>query len=195
MYGIAWNGFEKYAIYAFFFILLLLIWPEYRSSEFCCPYLLTLESLTLSNLARNIFVHFFCMYICFFPILHHLLLVFLNFECITGQIELFSHVPVLKNFAEHLKRRNFNVCAVYLLDSQVCSSYILSSFLFLPCCLLPWPLKFLFYLHQFITDVTKFISGCMASLSAMIQLELPHVNILTKMDLVTNKRDLEEWDP
>jgi hypothetical protein len=43
------------------------------------------------------------------------------------------------------------------------------------------------------TDVTKFISGCMASLSAMIQLELPHVNILSKMDLVTKKRSIEEW--
>lgn len=45
------------------------------------------------------------------------------------------------------------------------------------------------------TDVTKFISGCMACLSAMVQLELPHVNILSKMDLVTNKKDLEEWVP
>ncbi|KAI8029399.1 GPN-loop GTPase 3 [Camellia lanceoleosa] len=80
-----------------------------------------------------------------------------------GQIELFSHVPVLKNFVEHLKRKNFNVCAVHLLDSQ------------------------------FMTDVTKFISGCMASLSAMVQLELPHVNILSKMDLVTNKRDIEDY--
>lgn len=43
------------------------------------------------------------------------------------------------------------------------------------------------------TDVTKFISGCMASLSAMVQLELPHVNILSKMDLVTSKKDIEEW--
>lgn len=43
------------------------------------------------------------------------------------------------------------------------------------------------------TDVTKFISGCMASLSAMIQLELPHINILSKMDLVSNKKDIEEW--
>jgi GPN-loop GTPase len=39
-----------------------------------------------------------------------------------GQIELFTHVPVLRNFVEHLKRKNFNVCAVYLLDSQVCIS-------------------------------------------------------------------------
>ena len=49
------------------------------------------------------------------------------------------------------------------------------------------------WFYQFMTDVTKFISGCMASLSAMIQLELPHVNILSKMDLVTKKRSIEEW--
>ncbi|KAH8489744.1 hypothetical protein Peur_058816 [Populus x canadensis] len=87
---------------------------------------------------------------------------YLVFDC-PGQIELFSHVPVLRNFVEHLKSKNFNVCVVYLLDSQ------------------------------FITDVTKFISGCMASLSAMVQLELPHVNILSKMDLVTNKRDIGKY--
>ncbi|NP_001335410.1 GPN-loop GTPase 3-like protein isoform X1 [Solanum lycopersicum] len=87
---------------------------------------------------------------------------YLVFDC-PGQIELFSHVPVLKNFVEHLRRTNFNVCVVYLLDSQ------------------------------FITDVTKFISGCMASLSAMVQLELPHVNILSKMDLVTNKKEVENY--
>ncbi|GLT76646.1 hypothetical protein SLA2020_482960 [Shorea laevis] len=90
---------------------------------------------------------------------------YLVFDC-PGQIELFTHVPVLRNFVEHLKHKNFNVCGVYLLDSQ------------------------------FITDVTKFINGCMASLSAMVQLELPHVNILSKMDLVTNKRDIGNYlDP
>eukprot|EP00262_Sarcandra_glabra_P009242 TRINITY_DN2333_c0_g1_i2.p1 TRINITY_DN2333_c0_g1~~TRINITY_DN2333_c0_g1_i2.p1 ORF type:complete len:267 (+),score=48.88 TRINITY_DN2333_c0_g1_i2:450-1250(+) len=87
---------------------------------------------------------------------------YLVFDC-PGQIELFSHVPVLRNFVDHLKRKNFNVCVVYMLDSQ------------------------------FMTDVTKYISGCMASLSAMVQLELPHVNILSKMDLVKNKKDLEEY--
>ncbi|XP_019228559.1 PREDICTED: GPN-loop GTPase 3-like [Nicotiana attenuata] len=83
-----------------------------------------------------------------------------------ARLNFFSHVPVLKNFVEHLRRKNFNVCVVYLLDSQ------------------------------FITDVTKFISGCMASLFAMVQLELSHVNILSKMDLVTNKKDVENYlDP
>lgn len=87
---------------------------------------------------------------------------YLVFDC-PGQIELFSHVPMFRNFVDHLKRKNFNVCAVYLLDSQ------------------------------FITDVTKFISGCMATLSAMVRLELPHVNILSKMDLVKNKKDIEDY--
>ncbi|CAL5353334.1 hypothetical protein CsSME_00041373 [Camellia sinensis var. sinensis] len=87
---------------------------------------------------------------------------YLVFDC-PGQMELFSHIPVLKNFVEHLKRKNFNVCVEYLLDSQ------------------------------FVTDVTKFISGCMASLSAMVQIEVPHVNILSKMDLVTNKRTIEDY--
>ena len=36
----------------------------------------------------------------------------------------------------------------------------------------------------FVTDVPKFISGSLLSLSAMIQLELPHVNVLSKCDLV-----------
>ncbi|CAN4096212.1 unnamed protein product [Withania somnifera] len=52
---------------------------------------------------------------------------YLVFDC-PGQIELFSHVPVLKNFVEHLRRKNFNVCVVYLLDSQV-DQYSMVSFL------------------------------------------------------------------
>ncbi|WVZ60271.1 hypothetical protein U9M48_010321, partial [Paspalum notatum var. saurae] len=96
---------------------------------------------------------------------------YIVFDC-PSQIELFTHVPVLRNFVEHLKCKNFNICVVYLLDSQ------------------------LFFIVHFVSDVTKYISGCMASLSAMIQLELPHINILSKMDLVSNKKDVEEYlDP
>ncbi|KAA3458511.1 GPN-loop GTPase 3-like [Gossypium australe] len=121
-----------------------------------------------------------------------------------GQIELFSHVPVLRNFVEHLKRKNFNVCAVYLLDSQVCLS---SASFSMPVCysnlvgmslllVMAFTISNYLNLHQFITDVTKYVSGCMASLSAMVQIEVPHINILSKMDLVTNKRDVENYlDP
>ncbi|GLJ39223.1 hypothetical protein SUGI_0800120 [Cryptomeria japonica] len=45
-------------------------------------------------------------------------------------------------------------------------------------------------------SIAKYLSGCMASLSATIQLELPHVNILMKMDLVENKKEIEKFlDP
>lgn len=52
-----------------------------------------------------------------------------------------------------LQMWNYNVCAVFLLDAT------------------------------FITDPSKFISGALLSLSAMVQLELPHLNVLTKCDL------------
>eukprot|EP00983_Pelagomonas_calceolata_P093635 1157797-Pelagomonas_calceolata.AAC.2 len=40
---------------------------------------------------------------------------------------------------------------------------------------------------HFITDVAKFIAGAMQALSAMVKLELPHVNVLTKMDICESK--------
>lgn len=41
-----------------------------------------------------------------------------RFHC-AGQIELYSHIPVLRTFVDQLKRWDFNVCAVYMLDAQV----------------------------------------------------------------------------
>ena len=75
------------------------------------------------------------------------------FDC-PGQIELFSHLPVMKNLCTSLMDWGFAICGVYLIDSL------------------------------FISDPSKFISGVLCSLSAMIQLELPHINILTKCDLI-----------
>jgi hypothetical protein len=75
----------------------------------------------------------------------------------TGQIELYSHLPVMKQLCDALKDWGFAICGVYLIDSL------------------------------FIVDPTKFISGVLCSLSAMVQLELPHINVLTKCDLVDEK--------
>jgi len=83
------------------------------------------------------------------------------FDC-PGQIELYSHVPVMKSIVQALQRWGFMVCGVYVLDSQ------------------------------FIADAGKFMSGCLACLSAMVQLEIPHVNVLTKMDLVRKKSSFME---
>lgn len=72
-----------------------------------------------------------------------------------GQIELYTHMTTIKSLVELLKNWNFQICAVFLVDAQ------------------------------FMVDGAKFISGTMAALSVMVNLELPHVNVLSKMDLLS----------
>mmetsp|Transcript_4409 Transcript_4409/g.8325 ORF Transcript_4409/g.8325 Transcript_4409/m.8325 type:complete len:291 (+) Transcript_4409:150-1022(+) len=80
-----------------------------------------------------------------------------------GQIELYSHVPVFRSFVDTLRMWDFNLCAVYLLDAN------------------------------FVNDGSKFIAGCMQALSAMVMMEVPHVNVLTKMDTVQNKKTIRQF--
>lgn len=72
-----------------------------------------------------------------------------------GQIELYTHLTAMKKLVAQLQNWNFNICSVYLVDVQ------------------------------FMTDGAKFLSGTMAALSVMVNLELPHVNLLSKMDLLS----------
>lgn len=71
-----------------------------------------------------------------------------------GQIELYTHLTAMRKLIRMLQSWNFNVCSVFLVDVQ------------------------------FMTDGAKFLSGTMSALSVMVNLELPHVNILSKMDLL-----------
>jgi len=79
------------------------------------------------------------------------------FDC-PGQIELYGHLPVMRNLVDALKSWDFNICAVFLLDSQ------------------------------FLLDAFKFLAGALTTLSTMVSLEIPAVNVLTKMDLVSEDR-------
>lgn len=85
-----------------------------------------------------------------------------------GQIELYTHVPILPGLVKHLMRGslNINMCAAYLLEST------------------------------FIIDRPKFFAGTLSAMSAMLMLEMPHVNILSKMDLIKGqvaKRDIKRF--
>lgn len=89
-----------------------------------------------------------------------------------GQIELYTHIPVVPALVQHLTRSgalHVNLCAAYLLEST------------------------------FVIDRAKFFAGTLSAMSAMIMLELPHVNIMSKMDLVKGslrKKDLNRFiDP
>jgi len=72
-----------------------------------------------------------------------------------GQVELFSVHPALRSVVDHLtRRRDHRLTAVHLVDAHLC------------------------------TEPAKFMAGLTLSLSTMLHLEMPHVNVLSKMDLI-----------
>lgn len=79
-----------------------------------------------------------------------------------GQIELYTHHPLLPSLVKHLDHLGFRTCAVYLVESQ------------------------------FIEDRYKFFSGVLSAMSAMVNLSIPWINILSKMDLVTGGGDPDD---
>jgi len=85
---------------------------------------------------------------------------YLLFDC-PGQIELYTHMAVMKRLVDLLHQWNFRVCGIFVLDCH------------------------------FMVDGNKFISGAMAALSVMVNLELPHVNVLSKVDLLSQASRLQ----
>ncbi|CAJ0573253.1 unnamed protein product, partial [Mesorhabditis spiculigera] len=82
-----------------------------------------------------------------------------------GQIELYSHLPVMRQIVDALRSWDFHVCSVFLIDTQ------------------------------FVLEPAKFMGGALAALSTMVAIETPHINVLTKMDLLSesNKALVEEF--
>ncbi|XP_050734135.1 GPN-loop GTPase 3-like [Eriocheir sinensis] len=86
----------------------------------------------------------------------------LLFDC-PGQIELYTHMDVMKRLVQQLQAWDFRVCAVFVLDAG------------------------------YMVDAARFLSGSLTALATMVQLEVPHINILTKMDLL-NKAAREQLE-
>lgn len=80
---------------------------------------------------------------------------YLMVDC-PGQIELYTHIPVMNKIIDQLRMWGYGekMVSVFVVDAT------------------------------FVTDASKFISGSLLALSAMISMQLPHVNILSKCDLV-----------
>ncbi|KAI1201800.1 GPN-loop GTPase 3 like protein [Nemania serpens] len=86
-----------------------------------------------------------------------------------GQIELYTHVPILPALVRFLTRAGS-------LDIRLCAAYLLEA--------------------TFVVDRAKFFAGTLSAMSAMIMLEVPHINVLSKMDLVRDqvrKKDLRRF--
>jgi GPN-loop GTPase len=71
-----------------------------------------------------------------------------------GQVELYTHERSVYNILQKIQKLNYRISVVHLVDAHHC------------------------------TDSAKFISVVMVSLSSMVRLELPHINVLSKMDLM-----------
>ena len=77
-----------------------------------------------------------------------------------GQVELFNTHPALKRVIDEIARWDLRVCTVHLVDSHLCA------------------------------DPAKYVAALMLSLSSMLHLETPHVNVLSKVDLMDKYGDL-----
>jgi len=80
-----------------------------------------------------------------------------------GQIELYAHLDIMTKVVDHLRLHGFSLCSTYILDST------------------------------FLTDNSKFISGILVTLASMLNLGLPHLSVLSKCDLVMDKKTLNKY--
>lgn len=79
---------------------------------------------------------------------------YLIIDC-PGQIELYTHTSLLSRFINTLSATfNYRVMACYLLESN------------------------------FIDDVNKYFAGTLSAMSSMVNLEVPMINVLSKVDLL-----------
>ena len=68
----------------------------------------------------------------------------------------------MKKITNYLKKRGFSICSVFCLDCT------------------------------FLQEQSKFISGNVLSLATMIQMELPHLTVMTKCDLISKSKILQD---
>uniref|UniRef100_A0A0N4ZWV0 GPN-loop GTPase 2 n=1 Tax=Parastrongyloides trichosuri TaxID=131310 RepID=A0A0N4ZWV0_PARTI len=82
-----------------------------------------------------------------------------------GQLELYATHDDVKNIIKELERFGIRLCSVHLSDSL------------------------------YATDPSKFISVLCSALAIMVNLEMPQVNVLSKVDLLKNDDELSySWD-
>lgn len=76
-----------------------------------------------------------------------------------GQVELYTHHKSMRNILSKLEEIGFRICTVNLIDSHYCS------------------------------EPHKFISTLLLSLNTMLHLEFPHINVLSKADILKQHKE------
>ncbi|KAJ2767314.1 hypothetical protein IWQ56_003379 [Coemansia nantahalensis] len=78
-----------------------------------------------------------------------------------GQVELYTHNESIRTVVRQLEKHGFRLACVHLVDASYC------------------------------TEAAKFISVLLLSLTTMTMLEMPHVNVLSKIDLLAQLGELD----
>ncbi|KAJ2848139.1 hypothetical protein IWW36_003476 [Coemansia brasiliensis] len=78
-----------------------------------------------------------------------------------GQVELYTHNDSIRTIVRRLEKINYRLACVHLVDASYC------------------------------TEAAKFVSVLLLSLTTMTKLEMPHVNVLSKIDLLAQLGELD----
>lgn len=78
-----------------------------------------------------------------------------------GQVELYTNHECIRNIGQQFEKWHYRLTAVHLVDSHHCA------------------------------DASKFVAVLLVTLSTMMKLEMPHVNVLSKIDLVEKHGELD----
>ncbi|KAJ2786981.1 hypothetical protein GGI15_001087 [Coemansia interrupta] len=78
-----------------------------------------------------------------------------------GQVELYTHNQTIKSIVRRLEKHDFRLACVHLVDASYC------------------------------TEASRFISVLLLSLTTMTMLEMPHINALSKIDLLNQMGQLD----
>ena len=79
-----------------------------------------------------------------------------------GQIELYMHLPIVRALTQMMTNLGYTLASVYIVDAH------------------------------FVAEPSKFMSANLMCLSAMLQLELPHISVLSKVDLLKAQGSSDE---
>lgn len=100
------------------------------------------------------------------------------FDC-PGQLELYTHLDIMNRLIKSLKNVGFSLCSVYLID-----------------------VTFLYDEGKFMAGVLMyfsislkliFVSFHIRALSTMMSLSLPHITVLSKCDLISDKKIIKKF--
>lgn len=104
------------------------------------------------------------------------------FDC-PGQLELYTHLDIMNRLIKSIQHVGFALCSVYLID--VTFLYDEGKFV---AGVLMYLIAFSFFL-----EINSYVFFHIRALSTMMSLSLPHITVLSKCDLISDKKIIKKF--